>query len=530
MSFLFKKMTVDVSKKSLIDSIKVREDLSLISSLQDILYDFNISSKAYQLSFKDIKLSYLPVISIVKQEQETSFAVIYEISEKYVKFYTSTNGEISMLIEDFNEIFTGFTLIPLIDKFSGDSNYKENIKNDRIRISLIRCLLVLIFLGVLLILYAFYCYSFFIFNLLITLFILKLIGIIFVLKIIKIELNKEDVFIQKLCKKNNCNKVINSIIAKKISWISLGDLGMMYFASTLTLIIISVFLFSTIGIIHVLFMLNLAIIPFTFVSVIYQKVKFKALCPFCLSVIVVLWLELIGYITFLDIIDLSLKLHLIIFVIFVHIFILMIWLNFKQILAQSEVSISYKQIVYYVKSDVLLFNAIISLSNKEPVLIMKHEFDLGNPDSSHKIILILKRDCFECKQLIRQVVKFTSSYPNLLHITLRFWCDESNSVENIYIEKLYTLLLGKNNCKKDLISLLADNEGEVDPDDLFNNRVDHNYEASRILISQNKWINSIEVRHTPLIIYNNVKLPKWYLFNDVINVINRIKNEKKEFV
>ncbi len=106
--------------------------------------------------------------------------------------------------------------------------------------------------------------------------------------------------VQKLCntsKKTSCQTVLDSKASKLFGWLSLSELGLVYFAGGFFVLLISSFSVVSIQIPTFLAWLSALALPYTLFSVYYQKFVVKQWCPLCLGVLVVcvvlilLWLD-----------------------------------------------------------------------------------------------------------------------------------------------------------------------------------------------------------------------------------------------
>lgn len=97
----------------------------------------------------------------------------------------------------------------------------------------------------------------------------------------------------------DCHAVMNSPAAKLAGKVPMADLGVFYFSGGIILIAISVINPYFFDQIFLLSVLNLAALPYTFFSVIYQGLVIKKWCPLCLIVQLTFWLEFFHFYSFL---------------------------------------------------------------------------------------------------------------------------------------------------------------------------------------------------------------------------------------
>src|SRR5204862_7152105 len=89
----------------------------------------------------------------------------------------------------------------------------------------------------------------------------------------------------------SCMDVLSSPAAKLFGWIPLSDIGLVYFAGSITALATSAL--SNDGALRVLAAFNLAALPYMIFSIYYQAFRLRRWCVLCVAVQIVLWLELL---------------------------------------------------------------------------------------------------------------------------------------------------------------------------------------------------------------------------------------------
>ncbi len=112
------------------------------------------------------------------------------------------------------------------------------------------------------------------------------------------SVDRNNPLVHKLCnasvKKNDCNNLLDTKAAKLTSWLSLSDVGLIYYSGTLMLWLFSGMAES----IYFLQAISLLATPFVFYSVFYQWVIAKTWCKLCLAIQVLIVLHAISTILF----------------------------------------------------------------------------------------------------------------------------------------------------------------------------------------------------------------------------------------
>lgn len=107
---------------------------------------------------------------------------------------------------------------------------------------------------------------------------------------------------KRFCPRNpifDCRKVIHSPAGKMFGLIHAADMGVLYFASTLLLLALTVLTPDFYYYALLLAALNLLTLPYTLFSVAYQTFKVGKWCALCLIVQLVFWLEFWQFYPFL---------------------------------------------------------------------------------------------------------------------------------------------------------------------------------------------------------------------------------------
>lgn len=117
---------------------------------------------------------------------------------------------------------------------------------------------------------------------------LDVIGLLLCWLLLEKQLNRSNDFSDRLCRRinhNGCNGVLDSNAAKIVMGISWSEIGFGYFATNL--VIVSFFPKT----IPMMALINMVLLPFTLISIGYQRIVIKQWCMLCLLVMAVVWLR-----------------------------------------------------------------------------------------------------------------------------------------------------------------------------------------------------------------------------------------------
>lgn len=219
------------------------------------------------------------------------------------------------------------------------------------------------------------------------------------------ELNIEDIFQSKFCysdeKENNCSKVINSKGSKVFGSLSLADLSLTYFLS-------SIFQLTFLGFDHSFFLvLSILGIPIVLYSIYYQKFVSEVWCGICLftvgtfltsSIILIASFTKfnINHIYWLKAFSIGLS-------------VLISWMILKKnINLYLSLKIANQKLLKF-KRDYQLFK--VSLANSTKINTeFEGKLKFGSSDAKIKIDLVLSPYCKFCKTAFSKLVKVLDNH------------------------------------------------------------------------------------------------------------------------
>lgn len=231
----------------------------------------------------------LPCVVQISQNPYPYFTCLSQVTEEWVEYLDEKGKPIKQTRKEFVTLWTGITLVVEKGEHSGEPGYAKRRKEQWIYQSLLiltGAVGLAWIIGDLIGLDYNTSYSFGA----ISLFILKLAGLGISAILLWSEVDKNNATITQFCSGGesvDCNSVIDSFSIGGL--ISLGNLAFAYFFTSTTLLLISSFSNSTLGLLAILSYFSLAIIPF---SLYYQGVKLKKWCRLCLWISGILVLEL----------------------------------------------------------------------------------------------------------------------------------------------------------------------------------------------------------------------------------------------
>lgn len=249
--------------------------------LSKMLSDYNIRNIALEIKDKKHGIFSLnfPFIAFISND----FVTVLKIGTEKI-YYIWRGIKVIDPLDEFIDRWSGIVLIAESDETSIEPNYNENKKNELFAIGMKNILLIgiSIFLG-----FSFYS-NYSQYNLgYILILILNLIGVFIGSLLVLKQMHIQSRYADKIClfiKNNDCNNILDSKASKFLGLIGWSEIGLSYFISnTLIMIFIPKF------IIYLSF-INICVLPYSFWSIWYQKVKVKQWCTLCIIVQLLLWL------------------------------------------------------------------------------------------------------------------------------------------------------------------------------------------------------------------------------------------------
>ena len=269
--YLLQCLNVPVTNERLRNLIEEQLYQGSIQTITEALRDLNVDAKVYQFEEEDIRLVECPVI-VHLEDSGKRFVVLNKIQREQFTYYDPvSNKKITEEKSNFFEKWTGAVLIPFTDEQSGDPDYSEHVREERRKRTVNAGIGAGITMGLMFLLIQMNCSHPNNFAIWSILFAVKITGLLIVSQIIKIELGESNNLITKICKTTDCGKVLNSKASKLFPWLTMGDIGVVYFGSGILLLSAAPFVSDLSSIIQLLYFLNIFTLPYTFFSVGYQR-------------------------------------------------------------------------------------------------------------------------------------------------------------------------------------------------------------------------------------------------------------------
>jgi protein-disulfide isomerase len=439
------------------------------------------------------------------------FVVVSKIDKDKVQ-YIWNGKSMSVPVASFLQSWTGVVLLAESSPDSIEPNYREHRKRELLDWSQKGLLLGAVGL---ILLFAYVQARLFQdlgINLLLA---VNLIGVYIGYLLVLKQLNIHSKYADKICSlfnQRDCNNVLESEAAKLWGVFGWSEIGLGYFVANVLMIAFLPHLICFMAVI------NIVILPYSFWSIWYQKIKAKQWCPLCLIVQVLLWgifvLDLVfGYVRVpeLDRVDMG---NLLITSCIYSILMLSINLLTPKLSAGNRME-QLQQEINSIKADENVFKTLLQQQPYYEVNKTDSQILFGNPNAKLVITILTNPFCNPCSKMHRRVEQFLRDtkgkicmqyvfssfspdldFANKYLIAARFEEDESAFLQIIgdWFEKGKAL---KEDFFKEL-QLEIDNPAIEDEFD--------KHEA---------WKVKTQLRATPTILVNGYRLPGNYKLEDL---------------
>jgi len=212
--------------------------------------------------------------------------------------------------------------------------------------------------------------------------------------------DKNNPLFTKICKfgsQVDCNSILNSSAAKLWGWLSWSELGFIYFSGGFIALLISNFDIQTLGI---FVLINILTLPFTFYSLYYQFFVVKKICTFCISILILFWIEFICLLPFWS--DVSIQFLTIYPIAIGYSLPLLSWIVVKPLAYKALQAKQIKVEISKFKRNPDVFQTILlKQPMMPPIRDSMSAIILGNLDAVHTITIITNPVCGPCAEAHR---------------------------------------------------------------------------------------------------------------------------------
>ena len=388
-----------------------------IQSVTDYLTDLNIPNTVVRIDFEQLKdaLTEADVVVLLKDEEGDNLLWIKEINNTTVIY---SNGK-SDPVETFLSQWKGVSLLLQIEKGEIEDEFdyhNEIIKQNRNLYFIMTVGFIIILTG----------YSFLHISDPVTIcsLIPKIGGLIFSILLVAMELGFKIAVTEKLCSistGNGCEKVTHSKMSSITRNIKLADLGIIYFTTTL--------IFQLIGNMAILANIALLCIPLIIISILYQTFKLKVFCPLCLSVMLMLVLDILIYYfagIYTDSLFKQLSISGLIELLGIGLFISGSWFILKRQIQEKHSFENYQYQYYRLLRNPERIRSLVQYLPEENVGHPENEILLGDKNAQLLITEVMNPYCSPCGDSMKKIAQLLNIYETGLLFQVLFISKKSD--------------------------------------------------------------------------------------------------------
>jgi len=294
-SFLLSKLGIKFNDNYLIKELRSHPFSPSLAAISDILYKYKIENEALRLDYDELLQFKNPFIAHLTLFNGL-FVVVLKVSDDEVSYVFEGKNYVTLSKEEFLKFWNNIVLIARPSSQSCEPDYKQH-RNE----FLIYRTPKLVLFSILGLVFIIQFKSNISFIYLLPLLATKVIGLFIVTMLIKHELGIQSNLVDKLCtmsKSAGCNEVLKSKGAKIFGNVFLADLGLVWFISSLFIILICLYTenHDFVNLYNLLGWLSIASVPFILFSISYQAFIIKKYCPLCLGVMSTLIVDVVLFI------------------------------------------------------------------------------------------------------------------------------------------------------------------------------------------------------------------------------------------
>lgn len=522
--FLFSQANVKVTSSSLKAHLQNHPDFPRLTSVCDVMADFNVSNLSVRLGSSELRSVPVPALAFLTLGGGL-LAPIVSVDEQYVQWYDTNYGMQRDSIQSFANKWSGVTVLVETNEHSGEPDYEKRKMAEIARRLKWPFALLLFVLSI-------STFPFFASSPLSILppslgllFFAKSAGLAICLMLVWLGLDKSNTSLRKVCQlssKMSCDNILNSGAAKLAGLINWSEIGLVYFLSTLLALVISVVLGSIQECLVFLAGFNLFALPYTLYSVIYQGVIAKQWCVLCLTVQVLLWCEFVINYNFFWPYSLQLTSTAVPILFFSLSAAIVFWLVVKAALESSSKLVSLSIAFERLKFDQQYIESLLSKQRSIPSIFPDMKIGrIGNEFAPNVLTIVLTPKCRSCAELHSEVMASVLQNPNM-RVQIIFAASHGAEDESGKVAR-FILSLGQDEINPALKDWFMNRSLHADQWIAQYSKIGQINEDGNWQFNQHlRWVQLAGVSSTPFVFLNGIELPSYYSAGDLGRLSNRL--------
>lgn len=516
-----KQIGICLNKEEFRRALCIHPSYPAVWALTDTLSMFNVECEVRHLNW-DSLIENAEIFFLLHLRIDGGI-LIYptEITDTFITYIDANFDKITESKESFEKKWDGVSIS--VAKIN-DVFQKENVLKKRV--NTVENILLVFLCFSLLVIIVYSCSPSFIWSLF---FIVKILGCCFSFLLVRHELGKTSRFEKAVChyrQITDCKTVLSSPASKLFGILSMSDIGITYFLGGILILFLSLLLNNNFSYVIFLSILSFCSLPYTIFSLCYQYFIVKKWCPFCLGILLTIWLEVIVSVLFIyGKFDLSVNFYDLIISGLIFSVVILLWRfidsKLKQIRALKDKD--FRSIRFKRNEDVFRF-----IWNKQTKLIESEMFNsdifIGNINAPIKLTMILSLYCVPCASMYNRISKLLERYSAFFSLQIIFF----SYYQEDYKKKMNQnfLYFYKVLSNESFLKLLSDWFLRKDKSLLLKKYLEE-YEHDIVdddLNIHSTWCDKNKISQTPTLYINGYLMPEYYDLEELFYFHDTLKN------
>lgn len=507
LSVLTNQMKINVSARDINEEIKKHVDFPSVSSVIKILTNWNIEATIYTIDFGELDIISGPFLTYINN----AFTLVFFKDEKiiiYNKFFYEKEISRSEFEKGFNQVIVSVIKRPDPENLS----FHHNRKNQTIYKQGFLFLTLSLFC-IYMIYFSKYLES--INGKAAIIIAVKLLGLTISLLLFRytIDADSENNFLRKICRQNNCDKILSSKASYLIKGVSWSEVGILYFSITASILMIDG---QNTEIFQLISFINIFSLFFSIYSIYYQWKIAKNWCMMCCFIQIILWTE---FILFYFIVRNNITVNFSSFSLlktFLSITLSIIaWIWLKPFILNIETIKKINIGLSRFKYDPIVFWALLNSSPKFDLPDDYNTITWGSETYNYLITIVLDPSCKPCSDVYKLVKKLSAIRENF-KFQLVFSFPQNTNTATVKLVK-HLILLNK---QSEILFEGAYCEWGASKGVNYEKwakkyPVSIEEDISDILQNQYEWCKTSTIDFSPTILINGRKLSLYYSVEDL---------------
>ncbi|HEY8387772.1 MAG TPA: cysteine peptidase family C39 domain-containing protein [Parasegetibacter sp.] len=518
---LVRSLDLKISTTKIKENLQQHPDYPSLLSISDALTSWKIYNVSLKVDPDKLKELPTPFIVQLREGRNAFFTVVKEFSEgELVISDISDTRWKTISFNEFKQIWTGTVTLVEPEEGSGESNYAQSRKKERLQ-KLVPTLTIFILLGLVFFTgITSFIHAGIVAWSAVALLCLKLFGAYVGGLLLLYDIDKSNVALQKVCngsKNVNCGAILQSKASKVLGMFTWSEIGFIYFAGGLISLLATGL---NAVMITLVVWLNVLALPYILFSLYYQWRVAKQWCVLCLTVQGVLAAEALvalsgGLYTLTPLATITFNQGLAFSLCFILPFVA--WLLLKPLLIAAKAGNKNKMELVRLKNNTEIFESLLLRQKQITEQPAGLGLILGNPNAKNKIIKVCNPYCGPCAKAHPEIDRLLEHNPDLqVQIIFTASSDEKDTKA---APVRHLLAIAEKYDQPTLAKALDDwYNAPVKDYETFAAKYTMNGELqkqSHKLDAMKHWCGKTDIAFTPTFFINGYQMPEMYSIGDL---------------